>query len=261
MDNPMYRQIAEDLRRRIESGGLAPGGQLPTELELREEYNASRNTVRDAIKSLINLGLVATRPGQGTFVVKKIDPLITTLSGDAKTGFGGGEGTRYRSEMEGRDKKPTTSPIQIEIQEASPDIAQLLGQPDGIEVVSRHEKRFIDGTPWSMLTSFYPLDFVDRGAARLTRPRDIEEGTVQYLAETLHLHQGGYRDWIAVRAPDAEETEFFRLAPDGRTSIIQISRTAYDGNGQPMRVTVTVYPADRNQFIVDFGQVPEQALR
>ncbi len=33
----------------------------------------------------------------------------------------------------------------------------------------------------------------------------------------------------------------------------EITRTAYDGNGQPMRVTVSVYPADRNQFIVDVG--------
>ena len=68
----------------------------------------------------------------------------------------------------------------------------------------------------------------------------------------------GYRDWLAVRAPDTNETDFFRLPPDGRTSIVEISRTAFDGNGQPMRVTVTVYPADRNQFIFDFGQVPEQ---
>ena len=37
----------------------------------------------------------------------------------------------------------------------------------------------------------------------------------------------------------------------------EITRTAYDGNGQPMRVTVTVYPADRNQFIVDVGLVPK----
>ena len=99
MANPMYRQIAEDLRGQIEAGVLPPGGRLPTELELRDKYNASRNTVRDAIKWLSTLGLVATRPGQGTFVVEKIDPLITTLSGDPKTGFGGGEGTRYRSEV------------------------------------------------------------------------------------------------------------------------------------------------------------------
>jgi GntR family transcriptional regulator len=36
----------------------------------------------------------------------------------------------------------------------------------------------------------------------------------------------------------------------------EITRTAYDGNGQPMRLTVTVYPADRNQFIVNVGEVP-----
>jgi GntR family transcriptional regulator len=257
--NPMYRQIAEDLRQRIESGELAPGSQLPTELELRERYNASRNTVRDAIKWLINLGLVATRPGQGTFVVEKIDPFVTTLSGDPETGFGGGEGTSYLSEVSKGNRKPTTTDLlQIEIQKAAPDIAQKLGKPKGTVVVGRHERRYIDDTPWSMQTSFYPMDFVDSGAVRLARPDNIPEGTVNYLAETLHIHQKSYRDWLIVRAPDADETVFFRLPPDGRTPIIEISRTAFDGNGQPMRVTVTVYPADRNQLIFDFGQVPEQ---
>ena len=131
MANPMYRQIAEDLRQQIESGELDPGSQLPTELELRERYNASRNTVRDAIKWLINLGLVATRPGQGTFVVEKIDPFVTKLSGDPRTGFGGGEGTSYLSEVSEGNRKPTTGRIRVEIQEAAPDIAEKLGNPAG----------------------------------------------------------------------------------------------------------------------------------
>jgi GntR family transcriptional regulator len=258
MTNPMYRQIAEDLRGRIESGELASGSQLPTELELRDMYSASRNTVRDAVKWLTNLGLVVTRPGQGTFVTEDTNPFVITLSGDPKTGFGGGEGARYRSEVSERNRKATTSPIQVEIQEASPSVAARLRIARGSEIVSRHEKRFIDGTPWSMQTSFYPIEFADRGADRLVRPRNIEEGTIQYLAGTLHIHQMGYRDWLTVRAPDATEADFFRLPPDGRTSVIEISRTAFDGNEQPMRVTVTVYPGDRNQFIFDFGQVPDQ---
>jgi GntR family transcriptional regulator len=256
--NPMYRQIAEDLRQRIESGGIPPGSQLPTELALRDEYDASRNTVRDAIKWLINLGLVATRPGQGTFVVEKIDPFVTKLSGDPKTGFGGGEGTSYLSEVSEGNRKPTTSRIRVEIQEAADEIADRLEKPRGSVVISRHEKRYIDGTPWSMQTSFYPMEFADRGAVRLTRPDDIADGAVRYLGKELGIHQVGYRDWVVVRAPDTDETDFFRLPPDGRTSIIQTSRTAFDGNGQPMRVTVTVYPADRNQLVFDFGQVPNQ---
>ena len=257
MGSPMYRQIAEDLRAQIESGGLEPGQQLRTELELRERYGASRNNVRDAIKWLTSLGLVETKPGQGTFVVQTIDPFVTTLTEDPRSGLGGGEGTSYLSEVSERDRKPSISPLQVEIQEASDDMAITLGIPKGAEVISRHERRFIDGTPWSMQTSYYPMEFADRGAERLRSARNIEEGTVGYLAETLHIRQIGYSDRITVRAPNPVEADFFKLPSDGRIPMYEITRTAYDGNGQPMRVTVTVYPTDRNQFIVNVGEVPD----
>jgi GntR family transcriptional regulator len=261
MSNAMYRQIAEDLRQQIESGVLTPGQQLSTELELRERYNASRNTVRDAVKWLTNLGLVETRPGQGTFVVEDKNPFVTTLSGDPKTGFGGGEGTSYLSEVSERNRKLSTSPIQVEIQQASAEVAAGLSLAVGTEVISRHERRFIDGTPWSMQTSFYPMEFADRGAERLRNARNIDEGTVRYLADTLHVRQAGYRDWITVRAPNPTETDFFKIPSDGRSPVFEIFRTAFDGDGNPMRLTVTVYPADRNQFIFDFGQVPAPESR
>lgn len=256
MANPMYRQIAEDLRAQIESGELSPGQQLPTELELRDRYRASRNTVRDAIKWLTNLGLVETRPGQGTFVVEKIDPFVTTLTGDP-SGRGGGEQGAYLSEVSEGNRTASYSSIQVEIQEASGDVTAGLWIPEGTEVISRHERRFIDGTPWSMQTSFYPMAFAERGAERLRRAGNIPEGTVQYLAKTLGIKQVGYRDWITVRAPNATEVDFFKLPPDGRVSMYEIFRTAFDGNGQPMRLTITVCPADRNQFYVDVGNVPE----
>ncbi|MGO9778447.1 MAG: GntR family transcriptional regulator, partial [Streptosporangiaceae bacterium] len=52
MADPIYRRIADQLRGEIESGVLGRGSQLPTELQLRERFDASRNTVRDAVKSL-----------------------------------------------------------------------------------------------------------------------------------------------------------------------------------------------------------------
>jgi GntR family transcriptional regulator len=257
MANPMYRQIAEDLREQIESGQLEPGHQLRTELELRDHYGASRNTVRDAIKWLTTLGLVETKPGQGTFVVQTIDPFVTTLTEDPRSGLGGGEGASYLSEVAQLDRKPTVGPLQVEIQEASDDMAATLGISKGAEVISRHERRFIDDTPWSMQTSYYPMEFVDRGADRLRSARNIEEGTVKYLADTLHIRQVGYSDRITVRAPNAIEADFFKLPSDGRIPMYEITRTAYDGNGQPMRATVTVYPTDRNQFIVNVGEFPD----
>jgi GntR family transcriptional regulator len=257
MANPMYRQIAEDLREQIESGQLEPGQQLRTELELRDHYGASRNTVRDAIKWLTNLGLVETKPGQGTFVVKTIDPFVTTLSGDPRTGVGGDEGASYASEVDRQKRKPNRSPVQVEIQQALEPIASALGIRKGTEVISRHERRFIDALPWSMQTSYYPVEFADRGAELLRSARNIDDGTVEYLANTLGIRQSGYRDRITVRAPNTTEADFFKVALDGRVPMYEITRTAYDGNGNPMRVTVTVYPADRNQFILNVGEVPE----
>src|SRR5262249_22533214 len=119
MPEPMYRKIAEDLRQRIESGELVrQDGAVPTELELMDRYKASRNTIRDAIKVLMLRGLVETRPGQGTFVVARLEPLIITL--DWETGFSGGEGSAYyKSEVKADRRAAEVSVPRIEIQPTS----------------------------------------------------------------------------------------------------------------------------------------------
>jgi GntR family transcriptional regulator len=263
MASPMYRQIAEDLRGQVESGEIEPGQQLPTELDLRERYNASRNTVRDAIKWLMNLGLVETRPGQGTFVIQKIAPYVTTLTADPKGPGGDGvligsdEANIYKSEVERQKRVPANSDPEVGIQKASSAVASRLRLPEGSQVISRHEKRYIDRTPWSMQSSFYPRGFAAQGADRLLLADDIKEGTVRYLADTLGLRQSGYRDLITVRAPNAAEALFFNLPQDGRIGVYEMFRTAFDQSGTPMRVTVSVFPTDRNHFAVNVGLVPK----
>ena len=257
MADPMYRQIADDLRRQIEDGSLAPGQQLRTELELREKYNASRNTVRDAVKWLITRGLVVTRPGQGTFVVQKINPFVTTLT--RVVGIdGSGEGAPYSQEVTAKRRTPKASDPRVEIQQADFKIAAELQVPAGDSVVSRHQQRFIDGTPWSLQTSFYPMSLVQTGALRLLQASNIEEGTVAYLKEALDIEQVGWRDTITVRAPDEVETFFFKLPDDGSVSVIETRRAAFDKDSSPIRLTISVYPADRNQFVVNVGEIPEE---
>src|ERR1700678_917855 len=161
MTEPLYRRIPQGLRQRIQDGQLAQGAQLPTELDLRERYGASRNTIRDAIKWLTTNGLVETRPGQGTFVVVRLDPFITTLSADPETGLGGGEGDAAFAEVRDRGRSPSASVARVEVQAASGNVALRLRVPEGTQVISRRQERFIDGTlgpcrpasirrPWSL---------------------------------------------------------------------------------------------------------------
>jgi GntR family transcriptional regulator len=257
MPDPIYRTIAEDLRRQIETGELRPGQQLGTEIELRDHYNASRNTIRDAIKLLITRGLVETRPGQGTFVVETIVPFVTTLTGAPETASGG-EGDTYTKEVAARLRVPKATPLEVGIHEAGSPAAPAVGElqlPDGSPVVSRHQQRYIDDIPWSLQTSFYPMSLAQK-AIKLIQAGNIEEGTVQYLKQELRIKQAGYRDTITVRAPDNVEAAFFKLPDDGRISIIETRRTGFDEQGIPFRLTVSVYPADRNQFALNVGEVP-----
>jgi GntR family transcriptional regulator len=258
MTGPVYRQIAEELRRRIETGELQPGSRLPTELELREMFeNVSRNTVRDAVKSLANRGLVVTRPGQGTFVVDRVVPFAITMSTDGVTGLGGGEGVAYMSEARAQQRYPEATPPRVEIKTAAGVVARELQLADEAHVVARHQKLLIDGKPWCLQTSFYPMTFVEKGATRLVEANNIEPGTVLYVGERLGIKQVGYQDKVLARPPDEGEASFFRLR-DGGVAVIESVRTAYETSGQPIRCTVTVWPADRNQLVYNIGAVPTQ---
>jgi GntR family transcriptional regulator len=261
VSEPMYRVIADDLGRQIESGKLRAGAQLRTEVELREEYGRpgapiSRTTVRDAIKLLVARGLVETRPGQGTFVVGRNDPFVSKLTADPTAG--GVEDAIYRSEVQRQGRVADETRPRVEVQQAPPEIARLLqleGDQD-IQVISRHQQRSIDGTPYSMQTTYYPMKFVtDLSATRLLEARDIEGGVVDYL-RGLGIDQVGWRDQFLLRPPDTNERTFFNLSDRVQVAMLDVRRTGYNDKGKPIRVTVTTYPGDRNQFEMEAGHVP-----
>ncbi len=62
-------QVIEQLRQQITSGTWAIGGRIPTEAELAQLTGTSRNTVREAVQSLVHAGLLERRQGSGTYVL------------------------------------------------------------------------------------------------------------------------------------------------------------------------------------------------
>ncbi|WP_061138786.1 GntR family transcriptional regulator [Caballeronia fortuita] len=65
---PRYMQLAQTLVNEIQSGRYPVGSTIPTEFELCEQFGASRSTVREAVKQLVQLGMVVRQPGVGTTV-------------------------------------------------------------------------------------------------------------------------------------------------------------------------------------------------
>jgi len=62
-DRAVYRQLADLLRAEILSGAIGPGKFLPSEGRLQQEYEVSRDTVRKALRVLLDEGLIVTRSG------------------------------------------------------------------------------------------------------------------------------------------------------------------------------------------------------
>jgi GntR family transcriptional regulator len=252
---PLYLQIAEDLRRQIESGVLARGSKLPTEQELRAKYGASRNTVRDAIQRLTEMHLVEPKPGSGTFVTKTIEPFETDLS--PQIGDSGEEGQTYPAQVKKKNREGRGGPLTVVSSNCPPDVALLLGITPDTEVVIRSQERFIDDDLWSVQTSYYPRRWHEKGATRLLTATNIPEGVIRYLESALgpELRQTSYEDKITARP--AKEDEPARFGLPHNSAMFLIYRTGFTADGTAIRVTVTLYPADRNQFKYRYENLPD----
>jgi len=64
----IYRQVIEQIKEMIYRGQLKKGDRLPSERDLREQLDVSRASIREAFSVLEILGLIESRPGEGTFI-------------------------------------------------------------------------------------------------------------------------------------------------------------------------------------------------
>lgn len=75
-DLPRYQQIANELIAKIASGRYRVGGLLPTEMELCDQYDISRSTVREALRRVRDAGLISRRRRTGTKVISRMPPAV-----------------------------------------------------------------------------------------------------------------------------------------------------------------------------------------
>lgn len=84
--SPIYLQLREVIRNKIEDGEYLPGTAIPSENNLANTYGINRMTVRNAIDALVNEGLLKRVKGKGVYVVgNKVERDLETLGGFTQT--------------------------------------------------------------------------------------------------------------------------------------------------------------------------------
>jgi GntR family transcriptional regulator len=141
-----YERISEDLTDRIESGEMKAGERLPGEHDLATRYGVTRMTVRHALSSLVERGLIYRRHGVGTFVA---DPSRRRRSLNRLTSFS--------EDMAAGAREFVTELLAKDVRTADADVVDALELSGGAEVIYISRLRIVDGVPGALQNSWVPL--------------------------------------------------------------------------------------------------------
>ncbi|MER6834335.1 GntR family transcriptional regulator [Streptomyces cellulosae] len=224
---PLYFQLAQQLESAIEHGTLTPGTLLGNEIELAARLGLSRPTVRQAIQSLVDKGLLVRRRGVGTQVVhsKVKRPLeLSSLYDD----------------LESAGQRPTTTVLVNTTVAASAEVAAALGVSEGSEVHRIERLRSAHGEPIAYLCNYIPPGLLDLDAGQL-------EATGLYRlmrAAGITLHSA--RQTIGARAATAGEAERLREQPGA--PLLTMQRVTFDDTGRAVEYGTHTYRPSRYSF-------------
>jgi GntR family transcriptional regulator len=141
---PLYQAVAESIRQQVESGHLNAGEKIPSESALCKIHTVGRDTVRRAIHELVNVGILRTVQGVGTFVVnQRLDKSADYLLG-------------FTHEMQLRGKKVTSQVLEAKIIPADPLLSRRLQIQLGAEVVFLYRVRLMDDEPTAIERAYLP---------------------------------------------------------------------------------------------------------
>jgi len=239
-----YRDIAADLRHRIDAGEYPPGSQLPPVAELTATYGVARQTARQAVASLAAAGLVEVTAGRGGTVVLA----RPTLQRLARTRLSRAERRRGRgaflSDAEAAEFTPQVD-VSVRTEPADDRAAELLGIEPGEQVTVRERVMYADSVPVQLATSRLPRRLTERTAieAENTGPG----GTYARLEEAGHKLT---RFTEAVRARPAEPAEATALRLRDGQYVLAVTRIAYAGVA-PVEMNDMILTADRYELLYD----------
>jgi GntR family transcriptional regulator len=221
-----WLEIAEDLRAQLASGELAAGRILPSEADLSAAYDASRVTVRKALESLREEGLVDARQGFGWFVAT--DPLRQSL----------GRLSTIEAQLAESGVVPERRVLDFEFVDAPDDVAAVLGPGTVLRV---RRLNLADGQPFARVTVWCP----ERYGSSLSR----DEVARSPFYELLSVELGGATQTIGADAASA--TDAAALAIPVGSPVLVCRRVTSSVGGGAVLLSEHVFPAHRTEFVVE----------
>lgn len=224
-----YEMIVNDLQKRIMNEEFEETRKLPTEEKLIEEYGVSRNTIRNAIKILMNLSIIYPVQGSGMFVrapKKKGTVYLNSTRGVT---------------MDNPGNKIINKLLDIQIVEADEKLSEQMNCKVGSPVYYLKRLRIVDGIPYALERTYYNKEIVPYLG------KEIAEGSIfNYLKDDLKISFGFADKYLTAIKLSKEDAALLEL--EENDPAIMINDNIHLSNGQLFNTSNIIYNYQTTNF-------------
>jgi GntR family transcriptional regulator len=227
---PLYSQVKEAITDYIELNNLQPNDPLPSERELAEVFQISRLTVRKALNLLIQDGVAFQQAGKGTYISSpKLQQrlLVLTSFTEAVTQEGHTVGTQL---------------LDFEMKEGRPSLYRALELEPGKPVLVVRRLRFVDGSPFSIATSYLPCELAQGISAK-----DMQSHSLYGLLDArCGIRLAKTHAFLEAASADSYEAGLLNIKPG--SPLFLMKGTARSAAGLVVEYFEVYYRGDRLRF-------------
>jgi GntR family transcriptional regulator len=240
--DPLWRQAADLILHQIVTGKLATGGRIPAERDLLAQLSISRVTLRRALQSLVEDGVLTASHGRGWYVATDVPKEFpNTLESFSETAARLG-------------LVPSSDVLRAAEAPATLDQAEDLGIAPGAPVFHLDRIRRLDGVPVAVDTSFFPASL----KPDLTGV-DFRSASLFQLLIASGLDLARAESTIEAHGADAKLAH--HLGIELGKPILVMQQIIVDAAGRPLLSSTLQYVGDRYRLRTSFSRSRKATAR
>jgi GntR family transcriptional regulator len=220
---PVYIQISDAIRAKIQSGKLSPDSVLPPSEQICERLGITRMTLRQAYNVLATEGLVDAQRGRGTFVRRsKVDRTLGQMVG-------------FSEEMRARGKKPSSKTLSFKQVEPSEPAREFLGEGP----VFRIERlRLADAVPMAIEEVEIPIRLCPD-----LEDFDLEmKSLYEILDEMYRIRFARCDQVVSASLPSARQRKLLEIGAN--VALLNVARRSFAKSDDAVSYGITQYRGD-----------------
>lgn len=232
VSSPIYIQIHNDIKRAIEAGKWAVGDRIPSERELSRNFDVSRMTLRQAIQTLVDEGILERQVGSGTYVAnQKVQEKMSGV-------------TSFTDLMLTQGKQPTSKTISYHVMNPSLSEAEKLKLNEDDQVLRMERIRYGDDVPICFEVATVPEKLVD-GLSK----KEVTSSLYRAFEDKKQLSPGKAQQTVSAMSASERIAEYLSIKRGD--AILRLRQVTYLQDGTPFEYVRTQYVGERFEFYLE----------